>query len=148
MPLPTAQELNPHDDLDGRCARDHFLGKSVEAAEALIREHPLYYQSDLMHMGPIAFRYYLPAIAQFVRSDEADSDFVAHFSSTLDWRFKYQMQELTPVARQVADLCGYIVQEWPRFENAEGVYGDIRATYVRLADACSKLAQKTTGRAE
>lgn len=48
MTLPTCQEINPHDDLDGRTASDHFLGKTLQQAEALFRESPIYYQSDLL----------------------------------------------------------------------------------------------------
>lgn len=32
MPLPSALDINPFDDLDGRRAQDQFLGKSLEEA--------------------------------------------------------------------------------------------------------------------
>ena len=47
MTLPTRQEINPYDDLDGRVACEHFLGKSLNEAEALFRseEHTSELQS-------------------------------------------------------------------------------------------------------
>lgn len=59
--LPTAEELNPYDDLDGRVACRHFLGKSLAEAEALFRENEIYYQEDLMWMGAKAFCFYVQA---------------------------------------------------------------------------------------
>jgi len=108
MTLPTAQEINPHRDLDGGEACAHFLGRSLDEAEALFQENSLYYQEDLMWMGPVAFRYYLPAVANYVRGDTAtnDSDFVAHFVSTLELRLEHEPQELLSVADQLAALCG------------------------------------------
>jgi hypothetical protein len=42
MRLPTAREINPAaEDLDGKWAEKHFLGKSLEEAEALFREDSL-----------------------------------------------------------------------------------------------------------
>ena len=66
MTLPTRQEINPHDDLDGRVVCKHFFGKSLDEAEALFRENDIYCESDLMWMGAPAFRFYLPAVFQFV----------------------------------------------------------------------------------
>ena len=80
MTLPNRQEINPHDDLDGRVACEHFFGKSLEEAEAMFRASPIYYQSDLMWMGAAAFRFYLPAVVRFVRHETSDiSDFVRAF---------------------------------------------------------------------
>jgi hypothetical protein len=66
MSLPTAREINPiPEDLDGRCAERHFLGKTLDEAEALFRENSLCYQEDLMFMGVSAFRFY-GSVAKFV----------------------------------------------------------------------------------
>ncbi len=40
MTVPTRGEINPYDDLDGRVACDHFHGKNLDEAEALIRTAP------------------------------------------------------------------------------------------------------------
>ena len=140
-PLPTRQEICPHDDLDGRVACEHFLGKSLEEAEALFRESPIYYQSDLMWMGPVAFRYYLPAVVRFVRSEAAtdDSDFIAHFASTLESRLEHEPQELQPVAEQLVTLCGYIVEHWSRFESGAEAYADVHTRYQTLQQVFSRL---------
>ena len=53
--LPTAEEINVFDSLDERCAVKNFLGKDLDQAQALFREISLYYQEDLMWMGPKAF---------------------------------------------------------------------------------------------
>ncbi len=142
MPLPTRQEISPYDDLDGRVACRNFLGKTLEEAEALFHENSLYYESDLMWMGPLAFRYYLPAVAEFVRSEAAtdDSDFIAAFATTLKFRFEYEPEEMRPVAQQLAVLCGYIVEYWSRFESGSEVYGDVRTRYQLLQQTFSNLA--------
>jgi hypothetical protein len=140
MTLPTRQEINPHDDLDGRTACEHFLGKTLEEAEALFRESPIYYQSDLMWMGAVAFRYYLPAVVQFIRSEAADSDFVSHFCGTLEFRLEHESAELPPVAEELAALCGYVLDHWSRFEAGAEAYGDIRGRFAKLRDAFSRVA--------
>ncbi|HEY4258687.1 MAG TPA: hypothetical protein VGM98_00950 [Schlesneria sp.] len=142
MPLPTRQEISPYDDLDGRVACEHFLGKTLEEAEALLRENSLYYQENLMWMGPVAFRYYLPAVVEFIRSEAAtdDSDFVAFFASTLEFRFKYEPGEMRPVAQQLAVLCGYVVEYWSRFESGSEAYGDVRTRYQLLQQIFSRMA--------
>ncbi len=145
MPSPTRQEICPHDDLDGRTACQHFLGKSLEEAEALFSENSIYYQGDLMWMGPVAFRYYLTAVVQFVGSEAAtdESDFIAHFAGTLEFRLEYESQELQPVAEQLVALCGYIVAHWSRFEVDSAGYGDVRAQYQTLQQAFARLLKNT-----
>ncbi|HKQ39872.1 MAG TPA: hypothetical protein VJ063_17470 [Verrucomicrobiae bacterium] len=60
MSLPTKDEINPWPgDLDGKTAVRHFLGKSLDEAEALFQEASLVYQEDLMFMGASAFRFYV-----------------------------------------------------------------------------------------
>lgn len=39
--LPTCREINVYDSLDERSACEHFLGKTLEEAEALFRENSL-----------------------------------------------------------------------------------------------------------
>jgi len=142
MPLPTRQEICPHDDLDGRVACEHFLGRNLVQAEALFRENSIYYQGDLMWMGVVAFRYYLPAVVLFVQSEAAtdDSDFIAHFASTLEFRLEYEAQDLQPVAEQLALLCCYIIEHWSRFESGSEFYDDVRTRYQTLHQTFSRLA--------
>ena len=143
MRLPTRQEINPFGDLDGRDACEHFFGKDLEEAEALFRENDLYYQGDLLWMGPSAFRFYLPAVFRFVhRSTDDISEFVSHFSNTLAFRLKHEADELTPVASQLAEFCSYVIGHWSKFSDGAAAYGDVRARYERLRIAFSGMCDK------
>src|SRR4051794_16209879 len=72
MTLPTQAEINVYDSLDERCACSHFLGKTLEDAQALFASNALAYQEDLMFMGPIAFRYYLEAAIRYIEATRDD----------------------------------------------------------------------------
>ena len=147
MTLPTRQEINPYDDLDGRVACVHFLGKNLDEVEALFRENDIYYESDLMWMGAPAFRFYLPAVLQFVRQQKGDiSDFISHFAGTLEFRLEHEADELRPVASQLSDFCSYIIEHWSRFREGTEAYGDVRARFEALGTAFSRLCQETEKR--
>ena len=146
MPLPTRQEICPHDDLDGRVACEHFLGRSLHEAVALFREQPSYYESDLMWMGPVAFRYYVHAAIQFIRGLDAghvQGEFITGFAGTVRHRLQYEAHELAPVATELAGICGYIVEHWPRFGVDPEFYGDVRARYAALQQAFLRLSAET-----
>jgi hypothetical protein len=98
-----------------------------------------------MWVGAVAFRYYLPAVVQFVRSEAAtdDSDFIAHFASTLEFRLEHEPQELQPVAEQLADLCRYIVEHWSLFESGSEFYDDVRTRYQTLQQTFSRPTAET-----
>ncbi len=146
MKLPTREEIDPYNDLDGRVACEHFLGKSVDEAVALFRENDIYYQEDLMWMGAPAFRFYWTAAEQYIRHETGDiSDFISHFASTLRFRLEYEADELRPVASQLAELCSYIVEHWSRFGEGTEVYGDVRARYEELRASFSQLCRETEG---
>jgi len=147
MTLPTLQEINPHDDLDGRVACEHFLGKTLAEAEALFRENEIYYQSDLLWMGVPAFRFYLPAVFQFVRHAEGDvSDFISHVAGTLEFRLEHEADELTPVASELAEFCKDILEQWSRFSVGTEAYGDVRARFEVLRTAFLGLCQEAENR--
>jgi hypothetical protein len=144
MTLPTRQEINPlNDDLDGQAACEHFFGKSLDEAEAMFRERDLYYQEDLMWMGAPAFRYYVPAALQYVRRSTGDvSEFVSWLVSTLEHRLEWDREELAPVASQLAEFCGYVIEHWSRFSEGAEFYGDVPARCESLRGAFSQLNQK------
>jgi hypothetical protein len=103
--LPTAEELNPFDDLDGRVACRHFLGKSLAEAEALFRENEIYYQEDLMWMGAKAFCFYVQAAMNYVRRERTKpAAFLAHLTSTLEFRIEADVDGLRPVARPLLEF--------------------------------------------
>lgn len=163
MALPTREEINPFDDpYDGQRACEHFFGKTLEEAEAMIRESSHVYQEDLMWMGPIAFRYYLPAIAKVLREGTRHHSLIlggTHglilwFAVVLEFRLEHEPSELSPVATKLTALCEDIADDWARFEGAESlgeaesrfreslveVYGNIELRYRKLRDEFSRLA--------
>src|SRR5688572_183983 len=108
MRLPTAREINPiPEDLDGQCAEQHFLAKSLEEAEALFREASIVYQEDLMFMGPIAFRFYVQAAINYIQSESStgDADIIYCLTGILEHRLENEAEELLPIAEQLAATC-------------------------------------------
>ena len=81
--IATAEEINPCDDLDGRIARDHFLGKSHEDAVRTFADGFDIYATDLLHMGPIAFRFYFRAAVEFARSINTSNKDFDYVSATM-----------------------------------------------------------------
>lgn len=143
MRLPTASEINPIPEfLDGQCAVKHFLGKSLEDAEALFRENALYYQEDLMFMGAKAFRLYAHAYISYIRSEAAkdDSDAVHCFIGLLEFWLKFEPEELTAVAKDLCAACEFIVEHYAKYDLNPEVYGDLRLRLDVLQQAFRKLA--------
>ena len=134
MTLPTAKEIDPYDSLDGRAACKNFHGKNLDEAEALFRENSLHYQEDLMWMGPVAFRFYVTAAIRYIQSEAAigDSDIINCFAGLLEFRLEHESAELAPVARQLAAICGYIVEHYERFDLQPEIYGDVRGRFQVL----------------
>jgi len=141
MTLPSHQDINVHDSLDERSASEHFLGKTLEQAEALFRENSLYYQEDLMWMGPRAFCYYVDAVIRYVQSEAAsrDTDIILSLISILEFRLEHQPADMLPVAGKLGAFCDYIVQHHERFQLAAEYYGDFRARFQVLQTGFSKL---------
>ena len=147
MSPPTQEEINVHDSLDERTACAHFSGKSLAEAEALFIESPLYYQGDLMWMGPVAFRFYVQAAVNYIRSEQAmgESDFINGFAGTLKHRFEWESESLAPIAAEMAAICAFVVKSWSRFDVDVEIYGDLlggfealEQNFLRLADQWNK----------
>ena len=135
MRLPTAREINPApEDLDGKCAEKHFLGKTLEEAESLFREASIVYQEDLMFMGPVAFRFYVQAAISYVQSDAStgDPDMISCFAMILEHRLKFEAKELPPVAPELALVYRYILEHYDRFSRTPEIYGDLRPRFQAL----------------
>jgi len=143
MTLPTAKEINPYDDLDGRVACKNFLGKSLDEAEALFRHNSTYYQEGLMWMGPIAFRFYVPALIHYIQSAAAtgDSDIINCFAGLIEFRLEHEAAELFPIAEQLASACEYIIQHYSRFDLNPEIYGDLKPRLQSLHRAFSGQMQ-------
>jgi hypothetical protein len=134
--LPTAKEINPFDTLDGRYAESHFLGKTLDEAEALFRQHSTYYEEDLMWMGPVAFCFYLRAALAYLRSPSAqgDFDFVSCVCGTLEFRLQYEGEALRRSFDTMVELCRYVLTAYDRFQIDETIYGDLRVRYRELLE--------------
>ncbi|MDB5346203.1 MAG: hypothetical protein JWP89_4580 [Schlesneria sp.] len=135
MPLPTKEEINPfEDDLDGISACRNFLGKTLDDVEAMLNENSGLYQEDLLYLGPVAFRYYLPAIARFFQNHRAvQRSFVDWFAVVLESRLENERGELAPVAGQLVEVCRVIDESWPDPEYLEH-YRDVQKKYVKLTN--------------
>jgi len=147
MDLPTRQDINIHDSLDEQTACWHFLGKTLEEAEALFRENPLHYQEDLMYMGPKAFGFYVQAAINDIQSPAADgdSDMVNCFAGTLEYRLKYEGDALRPIADKLASVCRYVLDHYDRFEVIPKIYGDLRPRFNALLQGFSSAEESARG---
>ena len=141
MTLPTRHDINVHDSLDERSACEHFLGKSLEEAEALFRENSGYYQEDLMFMGAAGFRFYVQAAINYIQSPAAtgDSDIVSCFADILEHRFEHEAEELGPIAKSLASICDYIVAHYDRFDVTPEIYGALRQRFRSLQKEFSEM---------
>jgi hypothetical protein len=140
-PIPSRGDINVFDSLDEREACKHFLGKNLDEAEGLLRENFLYYQEDLMWMGPRAFTYYVHAAINYIHSDSAsaNSDTVNCLAGLFEFWFEHYRQELLLVAEPLAEVCRYILDHWIKFAVDPRIYGDLRARFVVLAQAFEHL---------
>ncbi len=142
MQLPTESEINPiPENLDGQYAVRHFLGKTLEQAEALFREDSLTYQEDLMFMGAPAFRFYVAAAINYIRSEAVadDPSIISCFAAVLESRFEYEAGEVVAVAPLLASACRHIVDDYERFDVTPAIYGDLRPRYESLEQALLRL---------
>lgn len=122
--LPTLADINVYDSLDERWAVGNFLGKTLAQAEELFRESAMTYQEDLQHMGPVAFRFYVPAFVTYLRSaaSSGDSYAVNAFASLVRNRWESEPEELKLVRELLADACRTVLGEYDRFGVDEAIY--------------------------
>lgn len=132
------------EDLDGKRAEKHFLGKTLEDAEALFRENSRVYQEDLMFMRASAFRYYVQAAISYIQSEAADDDSctIHCFAGLLEHRLEFEAQELVAVAPLLASTCRYVLEHYNRFTITPEVYGDLRPRFQALEQTLLHLLQK------
>ena len=119
--LPTAREINPYDDLDGRDAERHFLGKTLDEAFALFSSGFYRYQEDLMFMGPVAFRYYLPAAVRHVESAPdcsipSDDELLL---CVLKFHWEWEREELAPLRELISAYCRGALERAEQSSNDE-----------------------------
>lgn len=117
MNIPTRYEIDPDDDEEASEACEHFLGKTVQTIfEELCRGSSWYY-SDFIWMGPLAFRYYFPALASYVQSKSADNDCVVLIAviGAIDFHLDNHSSESKELADDATFLCRYIIEHIEKF---------------------------------
>jgi hypothetical protein len=146
--LPSVADINVYDSLDEQVAVRHLAGKTLDEAEALFRDNALRYQEDLIFMGPVAFRFYVPAYVNYLRSaaSSGDPDAVNCFVSLARHRWEFEPEELKPVRELLVGACRTVLAEWDRFGVDETIYcgwgerglrGDYETLIASLAGASS-----------
>jgi hypothetical protein len=65
----------------------HFLGKTVEEAAAMIDSNLLYYADDFYFMKPEGLAYYLGSISQLLKSPGIHPEDFSPLLSALDFQF-------------------------------------------------------------
>jgi hypothetical protein len=131
--LPSVADINVYDSLDEQVAVRHLAGKTLDEAEALFRDNALRYQEDLMFMGPVAFRFYVPAYVNYLRSaaSSGDPDAVNCFVGLVRHRWEYEPEELRPVCDLLMDACRTVLAEWDRFGVDETIYSGLSEQGLR-----------------
>jgi hypothetical protein len=122
MRLPSADEINVFDSLDERSAVENFLGKSLAQARRLFCDDFLTYSEDLMWMGPEAFRFYVPAAIDYLRSTESDGDSVAasSFCGLIEFRLCSCPDSIEPVKDLIRECIRAMLEDFDRYECNRG----------------------------
>ena len=130
--LPTRQDIDIFGSLDEAAACKNFLGKSLAQAEEMFRSNALHYQEDLMWMGPVAFKFYLPAATRYFASDAAhdDADGIAALLRTI--KFRAGDEHFSSAHHEVNQLLDVVMLHYPKFDIDESIFGDLRALCAEL----------------
>ncbi len=132
MSLPTARGINPFpDDLDGKAAQDHFLGKSHDDAVAFFSDAFEIYQEDLLFMGPLAFCFYLPAAIQYAESPDAANDaYVADTMLTImKRRWESESKEIQSARDAMLRYCEGVLERLAAIDVDPHVDGDLEGPF-------------------
>jgi len=129
--LPLPSEINVYDSLDERDACDHFAGKTLAEAAAMIAEHPSPYLEDLMHMGPVAFLFYVKAATQQLLATP-DSDFAMSFVGLVEQRVEFDSAVIAPIAKHLLEVCEHVLAHAEEF--------GIRKSSARIQDEVAGIA--------
>jgi hypothetical protein len=118
--------------LDERTAIAHFLGKDRHAAFALFKDNPLHYADDLSCMGSIAFRFYFPSFAEYLRSSDSDrnSDALNALVGLVERRLDAAAVE--GAEDDIRDVLEHCHRHYEKFDVDPQLYGDLRGEIERL----------------
>lgn len=131
--LPTKEEINPIPEcLDGQSAVTDFLGKTLEDAEEMFRHNSGHCWETLNYLGPVAFRFYVPAAIKFLHDDLPNTDppNFSWFAHVIDMWLDYQRDELKPVADSLSCLFEEYLVQYSRFDEYDAM-GAWAAKYFR-----------------
>lgn len=132
--LPSANEINVYDSLDELAAVEHFLGKDLDQARELFQDNFLYYQEDLLFMGPRAFCFYVPAAIGYLCSAEADddSDAASSFCSVIEIRLDRDIARIASAIPSLRTGIQRILADFRRYRCDAEIYGDVERRYRAL----------------
>jgi len=141
--IPTATEISPTQglNLDEKQAIEHFFGKTLDEAEALFREHAIYYAEDLMWMGDKGFRFYFQAFCRFLESvhSEGGADALNSLISLLEFRIEYEPQSILRAKETILSILDHCVKHYLKFEIRAEIYGDLRTKLLQLQKIVREL---------
>ena len=146
MQLPTEKEIKVYGSLDEICASQHFLGKSLQDAEALLRENSINYMGDYMWMGSKAFVFYAPSLIRYLLSEASrdDSDAVNSFAGIMEFRLEYYPESITPIAAELAGVCDSIIAHWDKHDVDPRIYKKLRTRIESLPAKIRALEAATS----
>ena len=132
--LPTFDEISVYGSLDEQCAVDHFLGKDLAEAEALFRDNFIYYQEDLMWMGPSAFCFYVDAAINYLLAleSEGDSDAASSFCGVVEFQNAHYAASISPAYARLRSAIDRILRDFDRYDCDPNIYGDVPKRYREL----------------
>jgi len=143
MNTPSREEIIGCGSVEQEAVCKNFLGKNIDEAEDLFRCASLVYQEDLMWMGVVAFRYYVNAAINYIRSSDStrDSAIVNCLAGVLEYRIESDShQDLAPIAADLASICEYIIKNIQKFDVEINIYGDVCERFASLHAFFERLA--------
>jgi hypothetical protein len=132
MTLPTEKDINVYNSLDEIVAAEHFLNKTLDEAEGMFRDDSVYYQEDLMWMGPRAFGFYLQAMNNYLKSEYSKGDDHIIYCLYQVILFKIEGNELSFAISEVNEMIDYITRNYAKFSIDENVYGNLLEKYGEI----------------
>lgn len=144
MNIPSREEIIGCGSIEQEAVCKNFLGKNIDEAEDLFRCASIVYQEDLMWMGIVAFRYYVNAAINYIRSSvsKGDSGVVNCFAGVLEFRIESDShQDLAPIADDLASICEYIIKNFEKFDVEIYIYGNVHERFALLYDFFVRLKQ-------
>lgn len=141
--LPTLKDFSSDKifTLDGQEAVDHFLGKTIDEAKQLFLENDLYYIDDFMWMEKKAFRYYLPAFIDYIKSNNPNisSDTLYRFLSLINYKIEYEIETVIFSKTILLNALAYCLQNYLNFDVNIKIYGDLKSETKELIETISAL---------